>query len=416
MENRRVVITGMGAVTPLGNSAAETWSSAVKGVCGVAAICGFEEERLPVTVAAQVKDFDPVAAGLKQKDLRHYDLFSQYALVAAREAIGESGLACGENIDPYRLGVYIGSCIGGMNTLVSQTKVYLEEGASAVSPLFTPMLISNIAGGNIAIMVGASGPVLASNSACATGTNTIGEAYLAIRYGRADAILAGGAEAAIHPLSIGGFASCRALSRSDDPLAASLPFDARRGGFVMADGAGVLVLEELEHARARGARIIAEVVGYGHTCDAYHYTAPRPDGQACAQALRQALQEAGYRSGEKVYVNAHGTGTALNDRSETLALKLAFGEDEARTIRISSTKSMTGHMLGAAGAVEAMFCACALRDGIIPPTIGLSVPDPECDLDYTPLDAVRFNADIAISNSMGFGGHNACIALRTYYG
>ena len=326
--------------------------------------------------------------------------------------MAESGLVSNENIDENRFGIYFGSGIGGIQTFVTQTKILFDEGADRISPLFIPMMIPNIAGGNIAIKYKAKGPCLTHVSACATGTNSIGEAYLAIKYGRADAILAGGSEAAVTPLAIGGFANAKALTYEEDPAKACLPFDARRGGFVMSEGAGALMLEEREHAIARGANIIAEVCGYGCTCDAHHYTAPRPDGITAGRALREALDEAGYKPGENLYINAHGTGTHLNDSTETTAIKVALGEEDAHRASVSSTKSMHGHMFGATGAVELIASALALRDGIVPPTIGLEVPDPECDLDYTPGKARKRDLDIAISNSLGFGGHNVCVSLR----
>ena len=410
----RVVITGVGAISPLGNSASALWDSVIAGHCGIGHIRGFGDEALPVRVAGQVKDFDPKECGMTMAEIRHYDLFSQYACAAASEAMASSGLESGSNIDPLRFGVYIGSCIGGLTTFVNQTKIYFNEGAGNVSPLFAPMIISNIAGGNVAIKFNLQGPCMTVTSACATGTNAIGEAYLAIRGGRADAILAGGSEAALHPLALGGFASCRALTPETDPKQASLPFDVRRRGFVMAEGAGVVILEEYGHAVSRGANIIAEVCGYGHTCDAYHYTAPRPDGTSTARAISDALEEAGYSSDDNLYINAHGTGTVLNDKAETKAIKLAMGEKEAHRASISSTKSMTGHMMGAAGAVECIISAFALKAGTVPPTINLLHPDPDCDLDYTPLKAAERDISIAISNSLGFGGHNACLALRRY--
>ena len=299
-----------------------------------------------------------------------------------------------------------------METFVNETTKLVQEGPKWVSPLFIPMMISNIASGNIAIEYDARGVCLPIVTACATGTHSIGEAFRAVKHGYADAIICGGSEAAVSPLSISGFANSRALSRSEDPLKASLPFDIRRQGFVIAEGAGIVVLEEYNHAVARGAKIYAEVCGYGNTCDAYHYTAPRPDGTTAAEAMRQALEEAGYRKGEKLHINAHGTGTPLNDKSETLSIKLAVGEEEARKVAICSTKSMTGHMLGGAGGVELVAAVMALNEEIIPPTVGLMEPDPECDLDYTPNTARNFAADIALSNSLGFGGHNGCIALR----
>lgn len=412
---RRVVITGMGVISPIGNDVKTFWENLKAGKCGISRLEGFEEYNLPIHVAGRVKDFDPLNYGLSVAEKRRNDLYSQFAMAAATEAMASSGLVSRENIEAERFGVYIGSGIGGINTFVTQTKILFDEGADRISPLFIPMMIPNIAGGNIAIKYKAQGPCLTHVSACATGTNSIGEAYLAIKYGRADAILTGGSEAAVTPLAIGGFANSRALTTEEDPSKACLPFDRRRGGFVMAEGAGLMMLEEYEHAKARGAEIIAEVCGYGCTCDAHHYTAPRPDGIPAAKAIREALDEAGYREGENLYVNAHGTGTHLNDAAETNALKLALGEADARRASVSSTKSMTGHMFGATGAVELMASALALKEGIVPPTIGLEEADPECDLDYTPLQARKRDLDVAISNSLGFGGHNVCVALRKIY-
>ena len=408
---RRVVITGMGVITPVGQSIDAFWSNLKAGVCGIDRIEGIEEE-IPISVAGQVKNFDPEAQGLVKTDVRRSDRYSQYALAAAIQAMKQSGLVSGENVDPERLGTYIGSGIGGIETFVAQTKVLLEEGANRISPLFIPMMISNIASGNVAIRFNAQGPSLPAVSACATSTNTAGEAFRAIKFGYADAILTGGAEAAVNALAIGGFANSKALTHATDPKKASIPFDKNRSGFVMGEGAGVLVFEEYEHAVARGAEIIAEVCGYGNTNDAYHYTAPRPDAAAASRAMRLALEEAGYKEGEKLYINAHGTSTPLNDKTETKAIKLALGEEDARRAVISSTKSMTGHMLGATGAVELIASALAVRDGIVPPTIGYSEPDPECDLDYAPNAARETELDIALSNSLGFGGHNACVVLR----
>ncbi|MDD7552445.1 MAG: beta-ketoacyl-ACP synthase II [Candidatus Cryptobacteroides sp.] len=412
---RRVVITGMGVISPIGNDVKTFWENLKAGKCGISRLEGFEEYNLPIHVAGRVKDFDPLNYGLSVAEKRRNDLYSQFAMAAATEAMASSGLVSRENIEAERFGVYIGSGIGGINTFVTQTKILFDEGADRISPLFIPMMIPNIAGGNIAIKYKAQGPCLTHVSACATGTNSIGEAYLAIKYGRADAILTGGSEAAVTPLAIGGFANSRALTTEEDPSKACLPFDRRRGGFVMAEGAGLMMLEEYEHAKARGAEIIAEVCGYGCTCDAHHYTAPRPDGIPAAKAIKEALTEAGYREGENLYVNAHGTGTHLNDAAETNALKLALGEADARRASVSSTKSMTGHMFGATGAVELMASALALKEGIVPPTIGLEEADPECDLDYTPLQARKRDLDVAISNSLGFGGHNVCVALRKIY-
>ena len=405
----------MGVISPIGNDVKTFWENLKAGKCGISRLEGFEEYNLPIHVAGRVKDFDPLNYGLSVAEKRRNDLYSQYAMAASTEAMASSGLVSRENIEAERFGVYVGSGIGGINTFVTQTRILIDEGADRISPLFIPMMIPNIAGGNIAIKYKAQGPCLTHVSACATGTDSIGEAYLAIKYGRADAILTGGSEAAVTPLAIGGFANSRALTTEEDPSKACLPFDRRRGGFVMAEGAGLMMLEEYEHAKARGAEIIAEVCGYGCTCDAHHYTAPRPDGIPAAKAIREALDEAGYREGENLYVNAHGTGTHLNDAAETNALKLALGEADARRASVSSTKSMTGHMFGATGAVELMASALALKEGIVPPTIGLEEADPECDLDYTPLQARKRDLDVAISNSLGFGGHNVCVALRKIY-
>ncbi len=411
-EMKRVVITGLGVISPVGNDVNTFWESLKAGKCGISRLEGFDEYDLPIHVAGRVKDFDPLKFGLSAAEKRRNDIYSQYAMAAAAQAMADSGLASSQNIEEDRFGVYLGSGIGGIQTFVAQTKILFDEGVGRISPLFIPMMIPNIAGGNIAIKYKAKGPCLTHVSACATGTNSIGEAYLAIKCGRADAILAGGSEAAVTPLAIGGFANAKALTTEEDPAKACLPFDARRGGFVMAEGAGVLILEEREHAIARGAHIYAEVCGYGCTCDAHHYTAPRPDGITAGRALREALDEAGYKAGENLYINAHGTGTHLNDSTETRAIKVALGEEEARRASVSSTKSMHGHMFGATGAVELIASALALKDSIVPPTIGLQEADPECDLDYTPMEARRRDLDIAISNSLGFGGHNVCVALR----
>lgn len=408
---RRVVVTGMGVISPVGNHLQEFWSSIIAGKCGIGTIERFPTDNLLVKIAGEVKNFNPGDHGIDPPTARKNDRYALFALAAAHQAMTASGLNK-ENIAPERLGVYIGSGIGGMDTFVTETTKLVQDGPKWVSPLFIPMMISNIASGNIAIEYDARGVCLPIVTACATGTHSIGEAFRAVKHGYADAIICGGSEAAVHPLSISGFANSRALSRSEDPLQASLPFDIRRQGFVIAEGAGIVVLEEYDHAVARGAKIYAEVSGYGNTCDAYHYTAPRPDATTAAEAMRQALEEAGYRKGEKIHINAHGTGTPLNDKSETLSIKLAVGEEEARKVAICSTKSMTGHMLGGAGGVELVAAVMALSEGIIPPTIGLNEPDPECDLDYTPNKARTFAADIALSNSLGFGGHNGCIALR----
>ena len=413
--NQRVVITGMGVVTPVGNNLSEFWQNLVAGNCGIDHIKGFEEYDLPISVAGQVKNFDPEANGLTRNDVRRNDLFCQFALAAAYQAMEDSGLKSGENVAPERLGTYIGTGIGGMNTFVNETCKLMNEGANRISPLFVPMMIGNIASGNVAIKYNAQGVCLPVVTACATGTHAAGEAYRAIKHGYADAIIVGGSEASVHPLAIGGFASSKALSRSDNPKYASIPFNKNRNGFVIAEGAGVLVFESLENALKRGAHIYAEVVGYGNSCDAYHVTAPSPDGIPAARAIKQSLDEAGFDAEKDVlYINAHGTSTPLNDKSETNAIKLALGEEAARKAMISSSKSMTGHMLGATGAVELIVAALTLKNGVVTPTIGLDEPDPECDLDYVPNVAREADVTVAISNSLGFGGHNGCIALRKW--
>ena len=413
--NRRVVVTGTGVITPVGNDVKTYWENLLKGACGIDFITSIPTDDLPVKIAGEVKDFNPADYGIEAPFARKQDKFTIYAVAAAWQAVRESGLDSGEdgNIDPFRLGVYVGSGIGGFATQVRETEKLINEGAKWVSPLFIPTMISNIAAGNIAIRNNACGPCLPVVTACATSTHAIGEAYRAIKHGYADAIIAGGSEAAIIPVGIAGFANAKALSRSEDPKYASLPFNKNRGGFVMAEGAAMLVLEEYGHALARGAEILAEVCGYGNTCDAHHVTAPRPDGKTQAAAIRMALDEAGYSSDDVLYINAHGTGTALNDVAETAAFKLALGEDAAKA-HISSTKGSTGHMLGAAGAVEAVASVLALKNGIVPPTANLDEIEPECDLNYTPCKPVEADLTIAISDSLGFGGHNGCLAFRKY--
>ena len=412
---RRVVVTGTGVVSPIGNDVKTYWKNLLDGMCGIDFITSFPTEDLPVKVAGEVKGFAPADYEIETPFARKQDKFTLYAVAAAWQAVKEAGLKSGEdgNIDPFRFGVYVGSGIGGFTTQVRETEKILNEGARWVSPLFVPTMIANIAAGNIAIRHNACGPCLPVVTACATSTHAIGEAYRAIKHGYVDAVIAGGSEAPVIPLGIAGFANAKALSRSEDPKRASLPFNKNRGGFVMAEGAAMLVLEEYEHAVARGAEIIAEVCGYGNTCDAHHVTAPRPDGKTQAAAIRQALDEAGYTSDDVLYINAHGTGTALNDTSETAAFKLALGED-AYKAHISSTKGSTGHMLGAAGAVEAVASVLALKNGVVPPTVGLDEIEPECDLDYTPNSPVNADLTIAISDSLGFGGHNGCVAFRKF--
>lgn len=411
--NRRVVVTGTGVISPVGNNVESFWKNLIDGYCGIEVITDFPTDDLPVKIAGLVKDFNPADYEIEPAFARKQDKFTLYAVAAAWQAVKESGLSAAEggNIDPFRLGVYVGSGIGGFTTQVRETEKILTDGAKWVSPLFIPTMIANIAAGNIAIRNKACGPCLPVVTACATSTHAIGEAYRAIKHGYADAIIAGGSEACVLPLALAGFSNAKALSRSEDPKYASLPFNKNRGGFVMSEGAAVLVLEEYEHAVNRGAVILAEVCGYGNTCDAYHVTAPRPDGKTQAAAIRMALDEAGYNSDDKLYINAHGTGTALNDVSETQAFKIALGDD-AYKARISSTKSAMGHLLGAAGAAEALAAILALRNSIVPPTINLDESDPECDLDYTPDKAAECELTIAISDSLGFGGHNSCVAFR----
>lgn len=411
-------MTGMGVISPVGNDVRTFWDSLVHGVSGIGFISEFPTEELPVKIAGMVRNFDGVALGLDKAFVRKQDKFAQYGMAAAIQAMEQSGLrAEGEdaNIDPFRLGVYVGSGVGGFETQYRETEKMIEDPSGRwVSPMMVPTIISNMAAGQIAIRFHANGPCIDVVTACATSTNALGEAFRAIRHGYADAVIAGGCEHMTTPLGIAGFANAKALSRAEDPEYASLPFSADRKGFVMGDGAAVLVLEELEHALARGARIYGEMVGYGNTCDAYHATAPRPDGVTQSRCIIDALREAGYdESEDALYINAHGTGTKLNDSAETLACKLALG-DAAYKAHITSIKSMTGHMFGAAGAAEVIATLMTLNEGIVTPTINLTAPDPECDLDYTPCEAVSCNVTLGISNSFGFGGHNACIAFRKY--
>lgn len=409
---RRVLVTGMGVISPVGNSLEEFWSNLLGGLCGIGPITRFDAAALQVKVAAEVKGFDPGRHGMDVPTARRMDLFSQYALAAALQAMEDSGFP---NPDPQRFGVYVGSGIGGMQTFSTECEKLLTRGPDRVSPFFIPMMISNMAAGNIAIRFDAQGPCLPVVTACATSTHAIGEAYRAIRHGYADAILAGGSEAAITPLAMAGFASCKALSLEQDPSAACVPFDLRRKGFVMGEGAGIVLLEEAEQAMARNAPIYGEIVGYANTCDANHITAPHPEGLGAAQAIRLALAEAGgLMPQDRLYLNAHGTGTPLNDKIETQAIKLALGEEAARKALVSSTKSATGHMLGAAGAVECIASLLAVQTGQVPPTLHLDQPDPDCDLDYVPHHSRCWHPTVALSISLGFGGHNSVIAVRKH--
>ena len=407
---RRVVITGMGVISPVGNTVDDFFGSLSAGRHGIGPITRFETEDLKCKLAAEVQGFDPLLY-MEKNDARRNDLFTQYAIAASVQAMADSGLDKRPAYEPERFGVYVGSGIGGFQTWFEEEKKLLEKGPGRVSPFYIPMMIGNIAAGNIAIRFHARGPCLPVVSACSTGANAIGEAFRAIKHGYADVILAGGAEATIHPLGIAGFSACMALTRSDDPDRASIPFDKDRSGFVMGEGAGVLVLEDYEGAARRGARIYAEVAGYGNTCDAHHVTAPHPEADGAAACVRQAMAEAGLTGAESLYINAHGTGTPLNDKTETLAFHKALGHN-VRYIPISSTKSMTGHMLGAAGGAEAIVCVKAIQTGIIPPTAGYREPDPDCDLNYVSNQSVTAKLDAALTTSFGFGGHNACLAVK----
>jgi len=407
----RVVITGLGVISPLGNTVSEFWNHLIEGKCGIDFITKFDTTDFKVKIAAEVKDFDPRDC-MDKSEVRKTDLFAQYAVAAATQAMNDSGIS--GTVEPERLGVYVGSGTGGMNTFVTECEKFLAGGAKKVSPFFVPMMISNMASGNIAIKFDAQGPCLPVVTACATSTHAVGEAFRAIKHGYADAIIAGGTEATINPLSIAGFTNCLALSTKNIPNESSLPFDKRRSGFVMGEGAGVLILEEYEHAKARNAKIYAEINGYGNTCDAYHITAPHPEAIGGARAITLAMDEANIQDENALYINAHGTGTLLNDKAETVAIKKALG-DKAYQIPISSTKSMTGHMLGAAGAVEAIASILALEQGIIPPTINYQEKDELCDLDYVPNVARKQQINAALSISLGFGGHNGCVAFTRYH-
>ena len=413
MERRRVVITGLGAVTPVGLTAAESWQAVKDGKCGIAPITLYDASNMKAKLAGEVKGFEP-ANYMEKREARKVDRFAQLALAAAQEAVEQSGLDFVKE-DPYRCALIISAGIGGLITLQNECIKGSQKGFDKISPFFIPMAIGNMAAAHIAIKYGIKGMATCPTTACAGGTNAVGDALRQVRDGYADVVLCGGAEAVVTELAMGGFTSMHALHTGDDPAAASIPFDARRSGFVMGEGAGVLVLEELEHAQARGAKILGEVVGYGATCDAYHITAPAPGGAEGAKAMSLALSDAGVAPEEVGYINAHGTSTPMNDACETQAIKTAFG-DHAYHLAVSSTKSMTGHMLGAAGAVEAVFTAQALLDGFLPATIGYQEPDPECDLDIVPNQGRDADIRYAMSNSLGFGGHNASILLKKWEG
>jgi len=410
---RRVVITGMGVVSSLGIGVDNFWNSIKEGKNGISSVTKIDVSNMNCKVAAEIKEFDATQF-IDKKEAKRMDRYSQYAMAAAKMAVDSSGLDL-EKIDKYRFGVIVGSGIGGIETFEDQFKVFLEKGPGRVSPFFIPMMIANMASGLLAMQFGAKGFNECVVTACATSTNAIGDAFKVIQRGDADIMITGGSEASITPVSFAGFCSMKAMSTNEDPSCACRPFDADRDGFVMGEGSGILILEELEHAKARGANIIAEIVGYGCTNDAYHMTAPAPEGEGGARCMRMAINDAGIRPEDIQYINAHGTSTEYNDKFETAAIKSVFGE-HARKLAVSSTKSMTGHLLGAAGAIEAIITALSIKEGFLPPTINYKTPDPECDLDYVPNEGRNADINYAISNSFGFGGHNATIVLKKYQG
>lgn len=409
---KRVVVTGMGVISPVGIGIDAFWDSLINGRSGLGPVTRFDASNLPTRVAGEVKDFDPLQY-LDKKEVRRMDRFTQFALCATQMAVADAGLILDE-LDRERLGVVLGTGIGGTQTFEEQHQVLLDRGPSRVSPFFVPMMIANLAAGQISMMLKALGPNYTVVSACASATNAIGEAFKLLQRGDADCVVTGGTEAAVTPMSMAGFCAMKAMStNNENPQGASRPFDQDRDGFVLSEGAGILILETLEHAQRRGARIYGEIAGYGCTADAYHITAPAPDGSRAARAMELALKDGGIQPHEVDYINAHGTSTDLNDKLETMAIKRVFGE-YAYQIPVSSTKSMTGHLLGAAGAVEAIACVLAINRGIIPPTINYETPDPDCDLDYVPNQARQAQVNVALSNSFGFGGHNATIVIRSF--
>ena len=409
---RRVVITGLGAVTPIGNNTKDFWEGIKEGKCGIDEITRFDISNFKVKLAAELKDFN-AEDYFDRKSAKRLDRFSQYAIVAAREAWKDSELDK-ETENMERVGIIIGSGIGGIGTTEEEHEKYMTKGPDRVSPMYIPMGIPNMATGNVAIDIGAKGESISMVTACASGTHSIGESFRMIKHGYQDVVLAGGTEAGITPLGIAGFTNIKALSKAEDKTRASIPFDKERSGFVMGEGAGVIVLEELEHAKKRGAKIYAEMVGYGATSDAYHITSPAPGGEGGARAMKIAIEEAKANPGEITYINAHGTSTHLNDSYETQAIKTALGEEAAKKVMVSSTKGHTGHLLGAAGGVEAIVCAKAIEEGFVPATINYKVPDEECDLDVVPNEGRKVEVKYAMSNSLGFGGHNSSILLKKY--
>ena len=408
----RVVVTGIGLVTPVGEDKKTTWDSLLKGKSGIDYISLFDAEGFESRIAAEVDGFDG-AALLGRKEARRLDRFSQFACVAALEALEDAGIDMA-NEDADKVGVLIGSGVGGIMTITDQHKVLLNRGPKRVSPFLVPMMLGDLASGQVSMLIGAKGPNFSTVSACATGTDSIGEALEMIRRGRADVVIAGGTEAAVCEIGVAGFNACMALStRNDAPQAASRPFDSGRDGFVLGEGCGVVVLESVKHAEARGAEVLAELAGYGASSDAHHVTQPHPEGEGAARAMKWAIDDAGLEPEDVDYVNAHGTSTPLNDKFETIALKRTYG-DHAYNLKISSTKSMTGHLLGAAGGIEAAFSVLTVNEGVIPPTINIDDPDPECDLDYVPNKAEKQEVNVAMSNSLGFGGHNSSIIFKSF--
>ena len=408
----RVVVTGIGLVTPVGEDKKTTWDSLLKGKSGIDYISLFDAEGFESRIAAEVDGFDG-AALLGRKEARRLDRFSQFACVAALEALEDAGIDMA-NEDADKVGVLIGSGVGGIMTITDQHKVLLNRGPKRVSPFLVPMMLGDLASGQVSMLIGAKGPNFSTVSACATGTDSIGEALEMIRRGRADVVIAGGTEAAVCEIGVAGFNACMALStRNDAPQAASRPFDSGRDGFVLGEGCGVVVLESVKHAEARGAEVLAELAGYGASSDTHHVTQPHPEGEGAARAMKWAIDDAGLEPEDVDYVNAHGTSTPLNDKFETIALKRTYG-DHAYNLKISSTKSMTGHLLGAAGGIEAAFSVLTVNEGVIPPTINIDDPDPECDLDYVPNKAEKQEVNVAMSNSLGFGGHNSSIIFKSF--
>ena len=407
---KRVVITGMGTVNPLGCNLETFWNNVKQGKLGISTIDTFDTTEVEISVAGIVRDFDP-AAHLDKKDIRHMERFTQFAVVAAKEALEDCGSDL-KDLDPYRCGVIIGCGVGGLEMTQKQHSIYLEKGPNRISPFFVPMMISNMAGGQVAMKTNFRGDNYCTVTACASATHAIGEAFRKIKDGYLDACLCGGTESSVDEFTIGGFKTMKALTKETDPAKASTPFDKNRSGFVLGEGCGVLLLEEYEHAVARGAKIYCELAGYGATCDAYHMTSPAPEGEAAAKAMVNAYTEAGLQPSDITYINAHGTSTGLNDKYETRAIKIALGEEAAKTVKINSTKSMTGHMLGGTGAVEAIVSAMSIHENFLHQTIGYTTPDPECDLDYCTEAPVECEVKAALSNSLGFGGHNATLCFK----